>query len=53
MEKKKKPYEKPGLKGKIVFEAAGAQTCCKTVALACTGGGRSNLAKTVQNKEVS
>ncbi len=44
MEKKRKPYEKPELKGKITFEAAGGGTCCRAVGDAlCTAAAKGTL----------
>lgn len=44
MKKVKKPYEKPELKGKITFEAAGGGTCCRTVGSpTCTAAAKGTL----------
>ena len=50
MGKMKKPYEKPELKGKITFEAAGTGTCCKLSAAAgCTAGVKGVLKNAAAN----
>ncbi len=52
MEKKKKPYEKPELKGKIAFEASGV-ICCKLTNATCSNAGRDSLGKGTRTTNTS
>ena len=52
MKKARKPYEKPELKGKIVFEASGV-ICCKLTNATCSNTGRDSLGKATKATNTS
>ncbi len=52
MGKTKKPYEKPELKGKIVFEVSGV-LCCKSSNQTCSNASRDSQGKATRATDTS